>query len=299
LTKQRSPRVGVVGVPGGWSSEALADAVDALTGHRLLIDMSRTVLDLEARRVMFGDIDLCGLDGLLIKKIGANYSQDMLDRLETLRYVKARGVPVFSDPLSILRLMDRMSCTVTLAQAGIPIPATTITENLDQAVATIERYGQAVLKPLYSTKAKGMQLIDAKAEPDLRSRVAAFQSAGNPVMYIQRKLNIPDRDLGVIFLGGEHLGTYARVKRSGSWNTTTHDGGHYEPHAADPDVVALAWRAQSLFQLDLTSVDVVETEAGPVVFEVSAFGGFSGSQAGLGLDLAALYARYAVDRVTA
>ncbi|HVZ35941.1 MAG TPA: hypothetical protein VG963_26120, partial [Polyangiaceae bacterium] len=208
MTKQRSPRIGVVGVPGGWSSEALADAVESLTGERLLIDMSRTVLDLEARRVMFGDVDLCELDGLLIKKVGTSYSQDMLDRLETLRYVKACGVSVFSDPLSILRLMDRMSCTVTLAQAGIPIPATTITENLEQAVATIERYGQAVLKPLYSTKAKGMQLIDAKSEPDLRSRLAAFQSAGNPVMYIQRKLNIPDRDLGVIFLGGEHLGTY-------------------------------------------------------------------------------------------
>jgi ATP-grasp enzyme of GAK system len=233
----------------------------------------------------------------LIKKVGQSYSQDMLDRLEILRYVRDRGVPIFSDPLSILRLMDRLTCTITLVRGGIPVPPTTVTENRDQAVAAIQRYEQAVLKPLYSTKAKGMQLIDARSEPDLKLRVAEFQAAGNPMLYIQKKLSFADRDLGVIFLGGEHVGTYARVKDAGSWNTTTRDGGHYESHVASPEIVSLAWRAQSLFQLDLTSVDVVETADGPIVFEVSAFGGFSGSQEALGIDLAARYARYAVERV--
>lgn len=294
---KHAPRIGVVGVVGGWSSEALADAVEKLTGFRLLIDMQRCVLDLASGRVMCGDIDLCELDGILIKKVGTSYSQDMLDRLEILRFVKAGGVPIFSDPTSILRLMDRLACTLTLARGGIPVPPTTVTENIDHALAAVIAYGQAVLKPLYSTKAKGMQLVDAASEPDLRQRLTAFRDAGNPMLYIQKKLSIPDRDLGVIFLGGEHVGTYARVKDSASWNTTTRDGGHYEPHVASSDIVALAWRAQRLFHLDLTSVDVVETEQGPVVFEVSAFGGFSGSQEALGIDLAARYARYAVERV--
>jgi tetrahydromethanopterin:alpha-L-glutamate ligase len=290
-------RIGVVGVVGGWSSEALADAVQALTGFRLLIDMSRCVLDLASKRVMHGELDLCDLDGILIKKVGDSYSQGMIDRLEILRYVRDRGVPIFSDPLSILRLIDRSSCTITLVRGGIPIPPTTITESVEHAVTAIQGYEQAVLKPLYSTKAKGMQLLDARTEPDLMQRVAAFRDAGNPMLYIQKKLSIPDRDLGVIFLGGEHIGTYARVKESSSWNTTTRDGGHYEPHEASPEIVALAWRAQSLFQLDLTSVDVLETAEGPVVFEVSAFGGFSGSLEALGIDLAGRYARYAMERV--
>ncbi|HKO95341.1 MAG TPA: GAK system ATP-grasp enzyme [Polyangiaceae bacterium] len=294
---KHTPRIGVVGVVGGWSSEALADAVEKLTGFRLLIDMQRCVLDLESGRAMHGDVDLCELDGILIKKVGRSYSQDMLDRLEILRFVKSGGVPIFSDPTSILRLMDRLACTLTLARGGIPVPPTTVTESIDHALSAIAGYGQAVLKPLYSTKANGMQLVDASSEPDLRQRLTAFRDAGNPMLYIQKRLTIPERDLGVIFLGGEHVGTYARVKDSASWNTTTRDGGHYEPHAASSEIVALAWRAQRLFHLDLTSVDVVETEQGPVVFEVSAFGGFSGSQEALGIDLAARYARYAVERV--
>ena len=34
-----TPRIGVIGLPGKWSSETLADAVQARTGERLLFDM--------------------------------------------------------------------------------------------------------------------------------------------------------------------------------------------------------------------------------------------------------------------
>lgn len=34
-------KIGVVGIPGGWSSEKLADAVAARTGSRILINITR------------------------------------------------------------------------------------------------------------------------------------------------------------------------------------------------------------------------------------------------------------------
>lgn len=294
---ERSIRIGVVGVSGGWSSEALADAVAAQTGFRLLIDMHRCVLDLSHGRLMFGDVDLCELDAILIKKIGDRYSPDMLDRLELLRFVQERGVPVFSKPTSILRLLDRLSCTVTLTSNAIPIPPTTVTESVARAASAVASYGEAVLKPLYSTKAKGMLVVSASDPAALEQQLVSFQSAGNPILYVQKRLEIGDRDFGVIFLGGEHVGTYARVKSDSSWNTTTRDGGHYEAHSGSPELVALAWRAQAPFDLDLTSVDIMETASGLQVLEVSAFGGFRGSRDALGLDLAERYARYAVERL--
>jgi ribosomal protein S6--L-glutamate ligase len=294
---ERLIRIGVVGVKGGWSSEALADAVAAKTGFRLLVDMQRCALDLCSGKLMFDDIDLCRLDALLVKKVGHRYSPDMLDRLELLRYAHERGVPVFSKPGAILRLLDRLSCTVTLVKSGIPMPPTTVTESVACAAAAVASYGEAVLKPLYSTKARGMEVVSARDPVELERRLAAFQDAGNPILYVQKRLEIGERDFGVIFLGGEHVGTYARVKGRASWNTTTRDGGHYEPHTGSPELVALARRAQQPFDLDLTSVDVVETVDGPRVLEVSAFGGFRGSREALGVDLAERYAQYAIERV--
>ena len=293
----RPVRIGVVGVSGGWSSEALADAVAAKTGFRLLIDMQCCTLDLSSGRLMFEDIDLCQLDALLVKKVGHRYSPDMLDRLELLRFAFGRGVPVFSNPSAIARLLDRLSCTVTLAENRIPIPPTTITESVACAAAAVTSYGEAVLKPLYSTKARGMVVVKSCAPLELERQLTTFQAAGNPILYVQKRLEIGDRDFGVIFLGGEHVGTYARVKGQASWSTTTRDGGHYEPHAGSRELVTLAHRAQQPFGLDLTSVDIVETIDGPRVLEVSAFGGFRGSRDALGIDLAARYAQYAIERI--
>jgi ribosomal protein S6--L-glutamate ligase len=296
VTEQRPLKIGVVGLPDGWSSLSLVDRVAECTGYRLLIDMREVVADLARASVTFGDVDLCSLDGIVIKKIGSSYSQGMLDRLEILRYVEARGVPVFSKPESILRLLDRLSCTVTLVAAGIPMPATVITESVQGACDAVKRFERAVFKPLFSTKARGMVLLDA-GEPDLAEQVEEFRSLGNSVMYIQKFLKPQERDYGAMFLGGEHVGSYARVRGGNAWNTTIHSGGKYQPATLVPEWIELARRAQALFNLDLTSVDLVETEEGPMVFEVSAFGGFRGLLEARGLDVGKLYAEYVVRRV--
>nr|MBF0221930.1 GAK system ATP-grasp enzyme [Desulfobulbaceae bacterium] len=287
-------KLGVVGTTGGWSSEMLADTIAAKTGFRLLIDMEKTTLDLDTGEVWFNDIELSTLDGLLIKKIGARYSPDLLDRLEVLRFLHEKGLAIFSAPDKILRVLDRLSCTVTLRSAGIPMPPTTITEDTDCALTAVRKYGKAVFKPLYSSKARGMEVISDV--PDAASQIAAFKEK-NTFMYIQKKIDLGGRDLGVVFLGGKYLTTYARCNTGTSWNTTTTSGGKYEAYTPHPSLIQLAAKAQSLFGLDFTCVDVVETANGPVVFEVSAFGGFRGITTTSDFDPASLLVDYVMETI--
>ncbi len=290
-------RIGVIGIPGAWSTEALADAVEQRTGFRLVIDMGRVQLDLGAGRLRFGEHDLCDLDGLIVKKISAVYSPNTLDRLEILRVAEHAGVRVFSGAENMLRLIDRLSCTVTLRGAGIPMPDTLVTEDVDGALGAVRRFGQAVFKPLFSTKARGMVVLDAD-EPEQRTRAAIEDfRADNPMMYIQRKVDLSGRDLGVVFLGGEYLCTYARVSEGDAWNTTIHSGGRYAAYSPSQEIIDLATRAQAPFGMDYTTVDVAETADGPIAFEVSAFGGFRGALEGAGVDAAASYVEYVVERL--
>lgn len=294
-----SPRIGVIGIPGKWSTEILADAIEARTGFRLVVDMGAVELDLEHRGLLYRnnefrnqepqEHDLCQLDGLIVKKISQTYSPHTLDRLEMLRVAERAGVKVFSPAQNILRLIDRLSCTVTLRNANIPMPPTRVTEDLDIAIKAVGDFGAAVFKPLYSTKARGMCVIDARQpEEQLRRAVSEFQCA-NPVMYIQQKMELPGQDLGMAFLGGEYIGTYARVSKTDAWNTTINSGGHYAAYDASDDLIELAQRAQDPFNMAFTTVDVAETAAGPIIFEVSAFGGFRGLQEGLGINAAQRY----------
>jgi len=291
------PRIGVVGIPGKWSTEILADAAEQRTGFRLVIDMARVELDLETNRLLFEGHDLCQLDALIVKKISAEYNPNTLDRLELLRVAENAGVLVCSGAENMLRLIDRLSCTVTLRNAGIPMPDTRVTEDVDAAMNAVRDYGSAVFKPLFSTKARGMCIIDSEqSDKDMRSAVEDFQR-NNPMMYIQRKLDLSGRDLGMVFLGGKYLGTYARVSQDDSWNTTINSGGRYEGYSPPDDIIDLAHRAQAPFDMDFTTVDVAETPDGPIVFEVSAFGGFRGALEGAGIDAAGSYTDYVLAKL--
>ena len=289
-------RIGVVGIPGKWSTEVLADALEAKTGYRLVIDMADVVADLSSGALLSGGTNLCHLDGLIVKKISQEYSPGTLDRIEMLRMAEFQGVRVFSPAETIIRMVDRLSCTMTLHGGNIPMPETVVTEDPEAAKSAVLRFGAAVFKPLYSTKARGMCVIN-ESDDHIEDAIAAFQT-DNPVMYIQQKVNLPGKDYGMVFLGGNYLGTYARVAQSDTWNTTINSGGRYEKYDPPQEIIDLATKAQSLFGMDFTTVDVADTDQGPIVFEVSAFGGFKGALEGIGIDAADLYADYAISKVS-
>ncbi|MES9955393.1 MAG: GAK system ATP-grasp enzyme [Candidatus Thiodiazotropha sp. 6PLUC2] len=292
-------KIGVVGIPGKWSTEALADAVEEATGYRLVIDMAEVTAELDTGRLVYRGEDLTQFDALLVKKISAEYSHHTLDRLEMLRQLERAGVRVFSRVERIIRLIDRLSCTMSLYNADIPMPETRITEDLHEAANTVDHFGSAIFKPLYSTKARGMTLIESQLGAEqVKTKISDFQ-VQNPVMYIQKRRQLPGKDLGMVFLGGEYLGAYARVGKEGAWNTTILSGGRYEGYQASDELVELATKAQAVFGLDFTTVDVAETDQGPVVFEVSAFGGFHGALKGIGIDVPKLYVAYVLKELSA
>ncbi|MCK5666198.1 MAG: GAK system ATP-grasp enzyme [Thiotrichaceae bacterium] len=281
-------KVGVIGIPGKWSTETLADAIEQRTGFRLVIDMSQVSLDLSNNELYFLDAG---------KKISAEYNPNTLDRLELLLIAQSRGVKIFSSPDRIMRLIDRLSCTVMLRKSGLPMPDTIVTENINEAVETVKNFSSAVFKPLFSTKARGMIIIDAdNSDAQIKSEIEQFQ-AEHQMMYIQKKVNLPGQDLGLVFLGGEYLGTYARVNQSGTWNTTINSGGRYAPFSPSEEIISIAQQAQDLFSMDFTTVDIAETDNGPIVFEVSAFGGFQGALDGIGIKAAELYAEYVLKKI--
>lgn len=285
-------RVGVIGIPGKWSTETLADAIEMKTGFRLIIDMQQVSLDLKNGHLFYAGQNLCELDALIVKKISASYSHHMLDRLELLRIAEKAGVRVFSRAENILRLINRLSCTVTLRNHDIPMPETCITENVETAIAAVENFTAAVFKPLYSSKARGMFIIDSSTDRATMEKQIRDFHGSHSMMYIQKKIESLGQDLGLVFLANEYQGAYARIPQAGSWNTTINSGGRYAGYSASPEIIDLAYQAQAPFGMDFTTVDIAETEAGPIVFEVSAFGGFRGLLEGSGINIADRYVDY-------
>ena len=279
-------RIAVIGTPGKWSTDVLADHLEARTGFRCVVDMAEVVLELETGKLRYGDILLNELDGVIIKKVSETYSPAADDRIRMLGSLEADGVRCFSSPGQISRLINRLEGTAALASGNVSLPPTRVTENTDEALEAIREFGKAILKPLYSTKARGMVVLDvANDEATNRRKLDAFRDR-HGLFYLQKFVNLGGQDLGMVFIGGEYLCTYARVSGANTWNTTIHSGGKYQAYHASPELIALGRQAQACFELSFTTVDIALTDEGPVVFEVSAFGGFSGALKGCGLDAA-------------
>jgi tetrahydromethanopterin:alpha-L-glutamate ligase len=291
--------IGVVGIAGAWSTERLAAALAAAGADAEVIDLARCTLRLPEGEMGCAGRSLAKLDGVAVKKIGDTADGAMVEqRIQLLRWLESTGLPVLSAPDRLAAAVNRYRMTVELACAGVPVPETVVTENVGQAVAAVERFGDAVVKPLFTSKGRGMARL--APSPDLPARLDRQRERWPGPFYLQRLVEHPGRDLGIAVLDGEFLGAYWRVAAPGEWMTTVRSGGRYAPANPPPEAIELALRAAKHFGLIFTGVDLIETPGGGfLVLEVSAFGGFRGLLEACGIDAAAAMAQVLMRRFRA
>lgn len=291
-----TPRVAVAGIPGAWSTERLREALAACGADAITVDPAACAVDLIQGTVLFEGMDLGTLDGVVVKKLGVTTDPLMPSRIHLLHQLEHRGVRVFSRARAIAEVNDRYRMTQRLGQSGVPIPRTVVTESVWTADHVIREWGRVVVKPLFTSKGKGMLLLHAGNSYRLALR--RWQRAWRMPFYLQEFVPHAGRDIGAVVLNGRVLGAYYRVAGRGAWLTTTAAGGAYEPCEVTSEMARLAVRAADVFGLEFTGVDLVETAGGYLVYEVSAFGGFTGLWRSQRIDAAKAYAEYVVHALT-
>lgn len=286
----------VVGQPGAWSTERLADALRAARAKAAVVDLAACSLRLPDRRLFHRGQPLEGLDGVVVKKLGDTADGwGVQERIGMLRHLEASGVPVLSAPDRLHVAVNRYRMTCELVRAGLPVPPTTLTEDIDEATDAVARFGTAVIKPLFTSKGRGMRRLEPTG--DLRGELEAHRDSGLGPFYLQRFVEHPGRDLGVAVLDGRCIGAYWRVAAGEQWMTTILSGGRYEKAEIAPEIVQMAVAAARHFGLIFTGVDLIEDSDGRFsVLEVSAFGGFRGLLSGCGVDAAPMLAEVVLRR---
>jgi ribosomal protein S6--L-glutamate ligase len=280
--------VGVAGVPGAWSSERMCNALRDSGANAFVFSLGDCLHDLSTGRITRQRRDLAELDAIVVKKLAAQDDPRARLRLHMLRALEAQGVRVYSRPAVIEVVMDRYWMTMKLVEAGLPIPQTFSFESEPAMLDALHEMPSAVIKPVYTSKGRGMVRVGPQGD---RFLADSWEPHDGRVL-LQAFVESPGRDIGACVLGGRYVGAFYRVARDGDWKTTTAAGGVYQ-HCELPDEgVALAERAAGHFGLDYTVVDLVETQEGYAIYEVSAFGGFRGLWEASQLDVAQRYAEH-------
>jgi ribosomal protein S6--L-glutamate ligase len=289
--------IGVIGLRGGWSTERLRDTLESRAAGGTIIELSDTGNDLEASSFSHRGIDLGEFDGFIVKKPGSTYSPYLVDQLDVLALLERKGLRFFSRPSALREVVSKLSCTLRLREHNIPMPPTFVTGSLDEALDWCAGRLPVIIKPLYGSKARGMILLDD--ESTLQKSLSDYFAKAEGVTYLQQKLDLAGSDYALAFLAGKYLGAYARVTDGTNWHTAVAAADKYRPFEPPEQFIELAHRAQDAFELDFACVDIANTdERGPVVFEVSAFGGYGGLYHGSGIDAAQLLADYVVGQLS-
>jgi len=228
-------------------------------------------------------------DAALVRGIAGGSFEQVTKRLGVLHALRALGVPVYNDARAIERSVDKSMTSLLLHAAGIPTPPTWATESAAEARRIAMREGAAghalVLKPLFGSQGKGLQLVGEvdgvhHAIPDLGDGYGALA-------YLQRFVPAatdPGFDWRVLVVGGRAVTAMRRI--SAHWIHNVAQGARCEPAELTPTLAGLAEGAAQALEMDYAGVDLIPGSDGIQVLEVNGVAAWRGLQRVTGFNIA-------------
>ena len=202
------------------------------------------------------------------------------------RALEHRGAVALNSSSAMELAFDKLRTAELLAAATVPTPRTMLAKDLDHLDFAIEAVGGApvVLKPSNGAQGRGVLLAESRA-----SAVAFLESlivTGRDTLVQELIPEARGEDRRLLVLDGQVLGAIVRRAREGEFRPNLHRGGSVEAIEPTAEESALAIAAANAVGLRFCGVDLLRSEAGPVVVEVNGSPGLEGIERATGGDFA-------------
>jgi RimK family alpha-L-glutamate ligase len=230
--------------------------------------------------------DLAELDMLLVLDLGASDIGSFFNRVGLLSALAETGVSIVNSVNSILSMRNKAETLRKLVSAGLPVPATLITESIDVAAEFVREHFPCVLKPITGFGGLGVQLIEREFDLENIHDYLKFHSQmfGKGAFLLQEYVRNPGYDIRALVLDGEVVSSMRRVGTEGII-TNIHSGGI--PQKNQSDVANIAVRSARSVRGRFVGVDIIpDLEGNHWVIEVNATPGWSGLQQVTDFDIA-------------
>jgi ribosomal protein S6--L-glutamate ligase len=259
------------------------ELVDGITASASLIDGNLKPLGVEIDRE---------LPDAVLARVG-NWRPESL--LAVLEAFVACGVATPNPPAAIRMGRDHWATTMALTVAGLPVPPTLAGADPDALAAeTVRSLGlPAVVKQRRSRM--GVGVIRCATRDHLEAILDSLWRIGDEIV-VQRWLAGGEHSLRLMVVGGSVVAAARFSAAKGEWRSNAARGGSAEAHDASPDEKRLAVAAAAALGLGHCGVDLVGSEAGPVILEINPTPGFLRLEEATGIDVARALVEHAVAR---
>lgn len=277
---ERSMRIAILCGRTGWHVQDLIRASHDRGHMAEALDFRRL-----AASVGFESRPLAGFDAALVRIMPSGSLEQVVFRMDLLHAASSHGVMVLNPPRAIETCVDKYLTNVRLANAGLPTPATHVSQLADDALAAFERLGgDVVIKPLFGSEGRGMQRI---SDRELAWRTFHVLERTGQVIYQQAFVRHPGWDLRAFVLGGKVIAAMRRTA-SGDWRTNVAQGGTAERVTLGDAETRLAIDAAKAVACPMAGVDLLPGPSGEMfVIEVNAVPGWRALSQACSQDIAA------------
>jgi RimK family alpha-L-glutamate ligase len=214
----------------------------------------------------FKPVDIC-----FVRSLGSGTHEQITRRLSLLEHMEKTGTLVVN-PVNAIRIArDKYATMTALAKAGLPIPATYVTEMAHWAYRKTGHLKQTVYKPLIGSLGFGSMKFD---NIDLAFNVyVQLERIGQPLLiqeYIGTKEeNEPISDIRAFVIGDKVVATMERTAQQGKWKTNIAQGAKPKAIKLTNELEKLALKATQTLRLTYAGIDILQTKQKTTILETN------------------------------
>jgi tetrahydromethanopterin:alpha-L-glutamate ligase len=272
--------------PEDWTARAFVRSIEQRGAEAVPINLATISTSISTTEFTIFDAQLqeLALDALLVRDVGISFAlEEMEVKHDLVRLVEASGIPVMNSSDAIQNAANKFYSFYLFRRAGLPIPRTIVTAELDVAIKAVETFGTALAKPTFGSQGKGIVKLES-SQPDVRARLAALQKERG-MLYLQEFVPNPGRDIRVFVVGDGALAAIYRVSSAGAYVSNLSQGGTPVACNITEEIRDIAVRAAQAIGADFAGVDLLEGADGMVVLEINGTPSGKGINRACGIDV--------------
>jgi ribosomal protein S6--L-glutamate ligase len=214
-----------------------------------------------------------------------------------IRQFNILGIPSTIDADPLTKVRDKLVVQQILTNEGIPMPNTYFpAEESDPDVWSFKPGNYPmIVKMLHGNRGAGVILAESQAA--LKSILDAFQRLKEPVIIQEFIKEAKGRDIRAFVVNGEIVAAMERCAKSNDFRSNLHQGGNAVPIELSNVEKDIIIRTAKICELDVTGIDLLRSEKGPLILEVNGSPGLEGIETVTGIDVAGKIIEYLKDKV--
>ena len=256
-------------------------------GHEVhVVDTPRCYMNIASHRptIHFRGEQLEPFDAV-IPRIGASIT---FYGTAVLRQFEMMGTFPLNESVAVTRSRDKLRSLQLLARRGIGLPVTGFARAPDDIGDLIKMVGGAplVAKLLEGTQGIGVVLCETRKAAE--SVVEAFMGLNVSIMVQEYIKEAGGADIRCFVVGDRVVASIKRQAKPGEFRSNLHRGGTAELIKITPEERSVAVRAAKIMGLNVSGVDLLRSNHGPLVMEVNSSPGLEGIETATGKDVAGM-----------